>query len=42
MQFLLIRAIKAHLVFMLIGMFLFTTGCEDDDHNHDHDHSHGH
>ena len=35
MQFLLIRAIKAHLVFMLIGMFLFTTGCEDHDHNHD-------
>ena len=40
MQFLLIRAIKAHLVFMLIGMFLFTTGCEDDDHNHDHDEEH--
>ena len=40
MQFLLIRAIKAHLVFMLIGMFLFTTGCEDDEHNHDHDEEH--
>ena len=40
MQFLLIRAIKAHLVFMLIGMFLFTTGCEYDDHNHDHDEEH--
>ena len=40
MQFLLIRAIKAHLVFMLIGMFLFTIGCEDDDHNHDHDEEH--
>ena len=40
MQFLLIGAIKAHLVFMLIGMFLFTTGCEDDDHNHDHDEEH--
>ena len=40
MQFLLIRAIKAHLVFMLIGMFIFTTGCEDDDHNHDHDEEH--
>lgn len=40
MQFLLIRAIKAHLVFMLIGMFLFTTGCEDDDHNHNHDEEH--
>ena len=40
MQFLLIRAIRAHLVFMLIGMFLFTTGCEDDDHNHNHDEEH--
>ena len=40
MQFLLIRAIKAHLVFMLIGMFLFTTGCEDEDHNHHHDEEH--
>ena len=40
MQFLLIRAIRAHLVFMLIGMFLFTTGCEEDDHNHDHDEEH--
>ena len=40
MQFLLIRAIKAHLVFMLIGMFFFTTGCEDDDHNHNHDEEH--
>ena len=40
MQFLLMRATKAHLVFMLIGMFLFTTGCEDDDHNHDHDEEH--
>ena len=40
MQFLLIRAIKAHLVFMLIGMFFFTTGCEDDDHKHNHDEEH--
>ena len=40
MQFLLIRAIKAHLVFILIGMCLFTTGCEDDDHNHNHDEEH--
>ena len=40
MQYLSICAIKAHLVFMLIGMFLFTTGCEDDDHNHDHDEEH--
>jgi len=40
MQFLLMRATKAHLVFMLIGMFLFTTACEDDDHDHDHDEEH--
>ena len=40
MQFLLMRATKAHLVFMLIGMFLFTIGCEDDDHNHNHDEEH--
>ena len=40
MQFLLMRATKAHLVFMLIGMLLFTTGCEDDDHNHNHDEEH--
>ena len=40
MQYLSICAIKAHLVFMLIGMFLFTTGCEDDDHNHNHDEEH--
>ena len=40
MQYLSICAIKAHLVFMLIGMLLFTTGCEDDDHNHAHDEEH--
>ena len=40
MQYLLICAIKAHLVFMLIGMLLFTAGCEDDDHNHNHDEEH--
>ena len=39
MQFLLMRATKAHLVFMLIGMFLFTTACEDDDHDHDEEHT---
>ena len=39
MQFLLIRAIKAHLVFMLIGMFLFTTACEENDHDHDEEHT---
>jgi|TARA_B100000686_G_scaffold144507_1_gene151945 activator of 2-hydroxyglutaryl-CoA dehydratase len=31
---------KAHLVFMLVGMFLITTSCEDDDHDHDHDEDH--
>ena len=40
MQYLSICAIKAHLVFMLIGMLLFTPGCEDDDHNHNHDEEH--
>ena len=39
MQFLFIRAMKAHLVFILIGMFLITTSCEDDNHNHDEDHT---
>ena len=39
MQFLLIRATKAHLVFMLIGMFLFTTACEEEDHDHDEEHT---
>ena len=40
MQFLFKRAMKAHLVFMLVGMFLITTSCEDDDHDHDHDEDH--
>ena len=40
MQYLSICAIKAHLVFMLISMLLFTTGCEDDDHNHNLDEEH--
>ncbi len=39
MQFLFIRAMKAHLIFILIGMFLITTSCEDDNHNHDEDHT---
>ena len=39
MQFLFIRAIKAHLIFILIGMFLITTSCEDDDHEHDDEHT---
>ena len=30
MQFLFIRAMKAHLIFILIGMFLLTSSCEDD------------
>ena len=40
MNFLLIRAMKAPLVFMLVSMFLITTACEDDDHDHDHDEDH--
>ncbi|MDG2265642.1 MAG: hypothetical protein P8L91_01540 [Candidatus Marinimicrobia bacterium] len=39
MQFLFIRAMKAHLIFILIGMFLITTSCEDDNHDHDEDHT---
>jgi activator of 2-hydroxyglutaryl-CoA dehydratase len=30
---------KAHLIFILIGMFLITTSCEDDDHEHDEEHT---
>lgn len=40
MRFLFLRAIKPHVVFLLTGMLLFTTGCEDDDHDHDHDEDH--
>ena len=40
MKFLLIRAMKAPLVFMFVSMFLITTACEDDDHDHDHDEDH--
>ena len=39
MQFLFIRAMKAHLVFILIGMILITISCEDDNHDHDEDHT---
>lgn len=39
MRFLFLRAIKPHVVFLLTGMLLFTTGCEDDDHDHDEDHT---
>ena len=40
MQFLFLRAIKSHVVFLLTSMILFTAGCEDDDHDHDHDEEH--
>ena len=37
MQFLFLRAIKSHVVFLLTGMILFTISCEDTDDDHDHD-----
>ena len=40
MQFLFLRAMKPHVVFLLTSMLLFTTGCEDDEHDHDHDEDH--
>ena len=40
MQYLFVRAIKPHVVFLLTSMILFTAGCEDDDHDHDHDEEH--
>ena len=40
MQFLFLRAIKPHVVFLLTSMILFTAGCEDDDHDHYHDEEH--
>ena len=36
MQFLFLRSLRAHLVFLFTSMILFTTGCEDDDNDHDH------
>ena len=40
MQLSLLRAIKAHTIFLLSFVLLFTTGCEDDDHdNHDNLHT---
>ena len=39
MQFLSLRAIRAHVFFLLTSMVLFTTGCEDDDHSHDEEHT---
>ena len=32
MQFLFLRTIKVHIVFLLTSIVLFTVGCEDDDH----------
>ena len=40
MQLLFLRSLRAHVVFVLTSMILFTTGCEDDDHDHDHDEDH--
>ena len=37
MQFLFLRAMKPHVVFLLTSMILFTVGCENDDHDHHHD-----
>ena len=37
MQFLFLRAIKAHVILLLTSMLLFTTGCEDTNDDHDHD-----
>ena len=40
MQLSFLRAVKAHAIFFLSFVLLFTTGCEDDDHdNHDHGHT---
>ena len=39
MQLSLLRAIKAHTIFLLSFVLLFTTGCEDDAHD---DHEEGH
>ena len=40
MQLTFLRAVKAHAIFLLSFVLLFTTGCEDDDHdNHDHGHT---
>ena len=40
MQLSFLRAVKAHAIFLLSFVLLFTTGCEDDDHdNHDHGHT---
>ena len=40
MQYLFVRAIKPHVVFLLTSIILFTAGCEDDDHDHYHDEEH--
>ena len=41
MQFLFLRFLRAHVVFLLTSMILFTIGCEDDNHDHDYDHDEG-
>ena len=40
MQFLSLCAVRVHVVFLMISMILFTTGCEDDNHDHDYDEGH--
>ena len=40
MQLSFLRTVKAHTIFLLSFILLFTTGCDDDDHdNHDHGHT---
>ena len=39
MQFLFLRTIKVHMIFLLTSVVLFITGCEEDDHAHDEDHT---
>ena len=40
MQLPFLRGLKSHVVFLLTGMILFTTGCEDDDHDDHHEEGH--
>ena len=40
MQLPLLRGLKSHVVLLLTGMILFTTGCEDDDHDDHHEEGH--
>ena len=39
MQLLFFRALRAHSIFLLASILLFTTGCEDEDHDHDEEHT---